>query len=475
MSANSIDPREKSGPEGRFTANQKATMALALLTAYIVPFMTSALNLSVTDISSQLNSGATAVTWVVSAFTLVVAVLSVPFGHLADVTDRRRIFIAGTVIFAATSLSSALANSIGLLIASRALQGVGSAMIYSTNLPLLLNAFPASMRGRILGYSVTATYAGLSTGPVFGGFMNAAFGWRSIFAVAFAMSAVSMYLAKRFIARSEVSEEHRHDIPGNILYIVMVFSLIFGLSSWRDGLWAKLLVLLAALLMPCFVILEKRSPSPLVQVRLFALDMGYTLSNLTALLNYGATFALSYTMSLYLQNVKGLSSSMAGLVLISQPLVMAVISPFAGRLSERVAPHMLASAGMGISALGLFLLSTIGVDFPLWRIISALAVIGTGFGFFSSPNTNAVLSCVDKSHYGEANSILGTMRTLGQSISMVIIIFILGACVGNVVIAKAPPELLSDAIRTALIIYAFICLAGTGLSLVRSKTAKRRP
>ncbi len=474
MSSNSFEPRDASALGDSFTARQKATMAVALVTAYVVPFMTSALNLSVTDISSQLNSGATTVTWVVSVFTLVVAVLSVPFGHLADVTDRRRIFIAGTVIFAATSIASALANSIGLLIAARSLQGVGSAMIFSANIPLLLNAFPSRMRGRILGYSVTATYAGLSTGPVLGGLLNSALGWRSIFAVAFAMSVVSLYLANRFISRSEASEKHEHDIPGNILYIVMVFSLIFGLSSWRDGLWAKLLVLLSIVLLPCFAVWEKRSPYPLVQVRLFALDMGYTLSNLAALLNYGATFALSYTMSLYLQNVKGLSSSAAGLVLISQPLVMTVISPFAGRLSERVAPHKLASAGMAISALGLFLLSTISVDFPLWRIIFALAVIGIGFGFFSSPNTNAVLSCVDKSHYGEANSILGTMRTLGQSVSMVIIIYILGACVGNVVISKAPPETLSDAIRTALVIYAFICLAGTGLSLFRGKAAKNK-
>ncbi len=230
-----------------------------------------------------------------------------------------------------------------------------------------------------------------------------------------------------------------------------------------------MLVLAAALLFPCFVIREKHVSSPVVRVTLFAKDLGYSLSNVAALLNYGATFAIGYCLSIYLQNVQGISSSSAGLILISQPLMMTLVSPFAGRFSDRIAPHKLASAGMAVTAFGLFLLSPLRVDFPIWRIIVSLLVMGIGFGLFSSPNTNAVLSCVDKDHYGEANSILGTMRNLGQSVSMVIIIMIFGASVGDVVIATAPPDALTSAIKTAVWVYAFICLAGTGISLVRSK------
>jgi EmrB/QacA subfamily drug resistance transporter len=472
MSGNVPTPTGGPPEAGKMTTEQRATMAVALVASYIVPFMTSALNLSVTDISTQLNSGATTVTWVVSVSTLIVAMLSVPFGHLADVTDRRRIFLVGAVLFSATSLASALVGSIGWLLFFRALQAIGSAMIFSSNIPLLLNAFHPSKRGRILGYSVTSTYIGLSMGPVLGGFLNAAFGWRSIFIVTFVLSVISLVLAYRYVSKDEVHGKPEQDIPGNILYILMIGTLIFGLSSWRGNWWAKILVAVSVILFIIFVIWEKKAKAPIVQVRLFTQDLGYTLSNLTALLNYGATSAISYMLSIYLQNVKGMPTSTAGLVLISQPIMMALISPFAGRLSERIAPHKLAGAGMAISAVGVFLLSTISPDFPMWRIVTALLILGIGFGFFSSPNTNAVLSCVKKEHYGEANSILSTMRTLGQSASMVIIMYILGAVVGNVVIAKAPPALLTEAIRTSMLVYAFICVIGTVISFVRSKTTK---
>lgn len=457
---------------GKITAEQRATMAVALVASYIVPFMTSALNLSVTDISTQLNSGATTVTWVVSVSTLIVAMLSVPFGHLADVTDRRRLFLVGSVLFSATSIGCALSANIALLIVMRALQAVGSAMIFSTNIPLLLNAFHPSKRGRIIGYSITATYVGLSSGPVFGGFLNATFGWRSIFIVTFVLSIGALFLAYRYVRKDEIKGKPEQDVPGNILYILMIAMVIFGLSSWRGHWWARLLVGIGAILFFAFIFWEKRAKAPVVQVRLFARDIGYTLSNLTALLNYGATAAISYTMSLYLQNVKGMSTSMAGLVLISQPAMMALISPFAGRLSERVAPHKLASLGMAITACGVFMLSNLSPNLSLVYIIAALMVVGIGFGFFSSPNTNAVLSCVEKEFYGEANSILSTMRTLGQSTSMVIIMYILSSVVGNVVISTASPEALTSAIRTSMVVYAVICAVGTGLTLVRSRATK---
>ncbi|MBR0375377.1 MAG: MFS transporter [Firmicutes bacterium] len=372
-----------------------------------------------------------------NAYTIALAVFVVPFGHLADVASRRRLMLWGMAAFSAATLMCALSANITMLIVFRVIQALASALVFSVNIPLLLSVFPASQRGHMLGLSVTSTYTGLALGPVLGGFLNSLFGWRSIFVLALLLGMGAFFLTRRNVDPDPGRREEQPDGAGNVLYVLFVSCLMLGLSNWTAGWWSKLLVLLSLPLLWLFVKNELKSANPVIQVRLFAQDRGYTLSNVAALLNYGATFAISYSLSIYLQNVKGMSSSLAGLVLICQPIVMAGVSSVAGRLSDRIAPYKLASFGMLVITAGLLYLSWLKPATPLWTIIAALLVIGLGFGFFSSPNPNAVLSCVDKSHYGEANSILGTMRTLGQSSSMVMVLLIFGAIVGDTIITEA--------------------------------------
>ena len=454
-------------------AYQKGILAVALITSFIIPFMGSALNLSVTDMGTEFHAGVTTITWVINAFTLTTAVLAVPFGHLADTTGHQRILIAGVGLFALCCVAAAVSSSILLLIIVRVLQGLAAAMISGTNIPLLTGAFPPSHRGKVLGLSVTATYVGLSLGPVLGGIINAALGWRAIFCLTFFVCATSFFLARRFTQEDRRPSPPVSDRLGNVLYMLMIAALMLGLSEWSGKGWAKALVIISIPLFFWFVRHELKTTAPVVQVSLFQHDFGYSLSNLAALLNYGSTFAVGYTMSLYLQNVHGMSSSTAGLVLCSQPIMMAILSPMAGRLSDRIPPYKLASLGMLITSCGLFFLSRIHASLPLWHIVLPLLVIGIGFGLFSSPNMNAVLSCVDKRHYGEANSILSTMRTLGQSSSMVMVLFILGSTLGNIVVTQASPEVLTGAIRTTLLASGFICLVGTGISLVRGRPYRK--
>lgn len=454
------------------TARQRGVLMVCLIASFFSPFMGAALNLSISDISSQFNCGATTVTWVVNAYTVALAVFVVPFGHLADLASRRKLMLWGMAAFALTTLMCALAVNIAMLIIFRVLQAVASAMVFSVNIPLLLSVFPASQRGRMLGLSVTATYTGLALGPVLGGFLNSALGWRSIFGLSLLLSIGAFLLARQNVDPDAGRREEHPDRAGNVLYVMFVTCLMLGLSNWTAGWWSKLLVLISLVLLAVFVKNELRAKEPVIQVRLFARDRAYTLSNLAALLNYGATFAISYSMSIYLQNVKGMPSSLAGLVLICQPLVMAVVSTLAGRLSDRIAPYKLATFGMLVITAGLLYLSWLRADTSLWAIIAALAVIGLGFGFFSSPNTNAVLSCVDKSHYGEANSILGTMRTLGQSSSMVLVLLIFGAYVGDTVITEADPLLLTQAICRNLQLSCVICFIGAIFSMIRSRAGR---
>ena len=451
------------------TAQQRSILTVCLIAAFFSPFLGAALNLSISDISRQMNCGATTVTWVVNAYTIALAVFVVPFGHLADVASRRRLMLTGMAGFVLATLGCALAVNVTMLIIFRVIQAVASALIFSVNIPLLLETFPANQRGRMLGLSVTSTYTGLALGPVLGGFLNSVFGWRSIFVLALLLGAGAFILTRSNVDPDPGRREEHPDRGGTLLYVLFVSCLMLGLSNWTVGWWSKLLVLISLILLLLFVKNELRAAAPVIQVRLFAQDRAYTLSNLAALLNYGATFAIGYSLSIYLQNVKDMPSSLAGLVLICQPVVMAGVSALAGRLSDRIAPYKLASFGMLVITAGLLYLSWLKPETPLPAIVISLAVIGLGFGFFSSPNTNAVLSCVDKSHYGEANSILGTMRTLGQSSSMVLVLLIFGAYVGNTVITEADPLLLTQAIRRNLQLSCVICFIGALISLVRGR------
>ena len=451
---------------------QKYTLFVAIITAFLTTFTGSALNLSIPQIGSEFGSSATLIGWIVTGYLLASAVLSVPFGRIADLTGKKRILVIGILIFSLTGGLCAFSGSIQILLLFRILQGVGAAMIFSTNIATLISAFPAEARGKVLGYSVASTYIGLSAGPVAGGFLNHTFGWRSIFLVIFLISFLVFLTAWKGLPSdaahfAQGNHKEQSDLPGNLLYISMLACIMVGLSAWSTSPIAKFLVPLGLLLFVLFVRQELRAQAPVVEVRLFSHNLAYAFSNLAALMNYGATFGIGYLLSLYLQLVRGYDSQVAGLVLISQPLIMAFLSPLAGRLSDRVSPFKLASLGMAITALGVFSFVFLTEDYPMWLIVVNLVVIGVGFAFFSSPNTNAVMSCVEKKDYSVASSILATMRSIGHTSSMAIVTFITAAYLGQSKLAHADPATLVILMRTSFITFTVICAAGIFIALKR--------
>lgn len=449
---------------------QRSTIFVVIITSFITTFTGSALNLSIPSMGNEFHASATAVGWIVTGYILAAAVLSVPFGRLADRTGRKRVLVTGILIFALCSGGAALAESMTVLLLFRVLQGVGAAMIFSTNMAVLISAFSPEKRGKVLGYSIASTYIGLSAGPVVGGFLNHYFGWRSIFILTFVISGVVCYTAMRKLPAGKVDHEKPGlDLVGNILYILMLTLIMFGLSTVSTLVYSKYLILAGIILFAIFIIHELRAKSPIIEVRLFAHNIGYAFSNLAALMNYGATFALSYLLSIYLQVVMGYSSEVSGLILISQPLMMALLSPYAGRLSDRVSPFKLASFGMGLCALGLFSFIFISENYPFPLIIANLLVVGVGFAFFSSPNTNAVMACVEKKDYSVASSILATMRTIGHSASMAVVTFIVAHRMGDITLGDAEPALLVDTMQISFLIFTCVCGAGIFISLKRKR------
>lgn len=447
---------------------QIATLAIAMITSFISTFSGSALNLSIPDIGAEFNFTVASIGWIVNGFILASAAFSVPFGRLADITGRGRILIWGIAIFSLSSGAGGFATSMGFLITARVVQGLGSAMIFSTNTAVLISVFPPEKRGKVLGYSIAATYTGLTTGPVLGGLLNHHFGWRSIFFLTFIAGIIVFFIALYKLPKTvRGSNGHKLDIFGNILYISTIVSIMYGLSVLSSVSAAKYLISLGVVLFVIFIYRELKVDNPIIQVSLFRKNRSYLLSNLAALLNYGATYAVGYLMSIYLQVVKGFDSQISGLILISQPLIMALLSPYAGRLSDRISPFKLASLGMALCTLGLVSFSFISVDYPIYMIIVNLLVVGLGFAIFSSPNTNAVLACVKQEDYGVASSILATMRTLGQSSGMAALTFIIANIMGDISLSDADPAILVSAMRFSFIVFTGVCAVGVFFSMQR--------
>ena len=454
--------------ESNKTAAQKFIIIVVVITAFITTFTGSALNLSVPDIGQQFGVSAGLLGWLITGYTLAVAAFSVPLGRLADITCRKTVLVTGIVLFVLCCIAAAFSVSMTMLLIVRILQGIGAAMIFSTNTAVLISAFPERMRGRVLGYSLASTYVGLSAGPVVGGFLNYHFGWKSIFLLTGLLGIAAFFVALFKLPKEKAERRGGSlDVTGNLLYVAFIVLLMYGLSEIGKGIIPMLLAAAGVAFGVFFVRHEMKTDEPAVTVSMFRENAGYAFSNLSALLNYGATFVISYLISIYLQVVMGYSSQAAGLIMISQPAVIAVLSPLAGRFSDKHSPFRMSALGMGFCAAGTGIFLFVGQNTSLALIIAALVIAGFGFSLFSSPNTNAVMSCVDQQDYGVASSVLATMRSIGNTFSMVVVTIVVTKFLSGLPLAEASPEVLVKVIHTSFLIFTVVCIIGIFLSLKR--------
>jgi MFS family permease len=340
-------------------------------------------------------------------------------------------------------------------------------MIFGTAIAVLTSVFPPGERGRVLGLNNAATYLGLSLGPVLGGFFVHGWGWRSIFWATALVSLAALLLVVSKLDRewAEAGGEG-FDWAGSALFGFGLISLMYGFSRLRSPLGPALTIIgLAAL--GAFAAVESRARSPVLDLKLFRANRIFLFSNLAALINYSSTWAVGFLLSLYLQYIKGLPPQKAGLVLLAQPLVMALSSPFAGRLSDRSEPRPIASLGMALTAAALLLFAFLRPGTTFSVLLFGLALLGLGFGLFSSPNMNAVMGSVDRRFFGVASATLGTMRLSGQMLSAGITMLIFSVFLGrNPIVPDLYPVFLSS-VRVAFAFYALLCAAGVFASLAR--------
>ncbi|VVB69282.1 Putative multidrug resistance protein MdtD [uncultured archaeon] len=442
-------------------------LIIATLTSFLPPFMVSSINIALPAIGAEFSMNAVLLGWIATSYLLSSAVFMVPLGKIADIYGMKRIFQIGLFIFTVSSLVAFFAPSASILIAARVLQGIGSAMIFGTGTAILVNVFPLRERGKVLGINAASVYLGLSLGPFLGGLLTSFFGWRSLFLINVPLGLIPLALALwKLEGEWAGASEERFDLVGSLIYSLMLIAVMYGFSLLPSPEGAALVL---AGIGTLFLLIrwESRVACPVLDVTPFKSNRVYAFSNLAAMINYSATFAVTFLLSLYLQYIKGMPPDQAGLILVAQPLVMTVLSPYTGRLSDRVEPRVLATAGMALTFVGILTFVLLSQETSILSIVASLLILGLGLSLFTSPNTNAIMSSIEPRCYGVGSAMLGTMRLVGQVSSMGIAMLVFSVFMGRVqIVPEYYPQFLI-CVKVAFAIFSVLCVVGIFASMAR--------
>ena len=393
--------------------------------AFIAPFDGSVVAIALPRIGPALHLSFVGALWVQLSYLLVLTVALIPAGRLADTWGGLRLYRIGLVVFALASAAAGASTSTAWLLAARCIQGLGAALLSATSTALVTEAFPPAERGKALGLNVTAVYLGLALGPALGGLLTEQVGWRSIFYVNVPVAAASLVLGWGLVSRRHAGRQRTRagfDLPGLGLLVSALAAGMVGVSL--APIWGWTAPASLALMgggaggVIGLVIYESRRPEPFLDVGLFRRSRLFATANLAALANYIAFSAVTVLTSVFLEVVSGRSPEQAGLILVAAPAAMVGLSWLAGRASDMVGSRWLSSGGMAIIGAGLLLLSGLPVHPDMPWLVGDLVIVGVGMAVFSSPNTSAVMGSVPRAQLGAAAGMLGTMRFLGQALSI---------------------------------------------------------
>ena len=451
------------------SVSKKVALFVTTLSAFLTTFMGAAINVALPKIGNEFSIDNIMQGWIATVYVLSAAIFLVPFGKLADIYGRKKIFTIGVIVYTISSFISAVAPDAITLLYARALQGIGGSMIFGTAIAILTSVYPANERGKVLGYNLAATYMGLSLGPVIGGILTHQLGWRSIFYLSTILCCILLFFVLRKL-KGEWAEDKgdKFDIWGSVLYMAGLLGIMYGFTILPslDGI---IILCTGIILIIIFMYLQKKVKFPIFNLTQFKKNTVFIFSNLAAFINYSATFAVGYLLSLYLQYIKGFNPQEAGLIMVAQPITMAIFSPIAGRLSDKIEPQIVATIGMILTVIGLVPFIFLSNDTSVTYIVCTLLLIGIGFALFSSPNTNAIMSSVERKYYGLASASLGTMRLTGQTISMGIATLIFGMHLGRVKITPDYFPQFIDSTKITFIVFTVLCAIGVFASLARGK------
>ena len=447
-------------------------MALWVIAAvqFLTPFMFSAIGIALPAIGLEFSATGADLGLISMVYILGTALFLLPTGRLGDIYGRKKIFFAGIIVMTIATAALGFSTSIKDIIIFRFIQGIGGAMITSTSFAILSSIFPPKKRGQAMGVVVSCVYLGISLGPTLSGVVVQNFGWRWIFYAALPIQFLIMIFAFTCL-KGEWADARgkKFDWSGSLLYMFGLGGIILGSIGDQQIPGAPWLLGAGIVIFAFFIIQEKRASFPILPIETISKNRTFTLSNIATLLNYAASFGVTFFFSLYLQITKGLSPQTAGFILVTQPLLQAAVAPFAGRLADKYRAAPIATFGMTLCTLGLAWASTLDATTSLAGIFGIQIVMGLGFGLFSTPNTTVIMSSVEKIDYGMASSMLATMRTVGMLAAMTVITVLLAHFLGEQEVGPETTKEFITTLQTAMRIFTVTGIVAIFCSIGRTE------
>lgn len=443
---------------------------VAFITSFFAVFLSAGIVLGVPAIASEFGMNNVFQNWIITLNALVIAIFTLPAGQISGKYGVKKSLIAGVAIYLLASIGACLSFSTEIFFIFRVFQGIGIAFSNVSAMAMVVQAVRPQNRGKALGFTVTGVYLAGSLSPVFCGFLVHNFGWRAMFYFTIPFLALCIALMILKIPKEwKTYEGSKIDTPGYLIYGIGITLFIYGFTNLMNSLGA-ISVILGVILLIIFGFYELKIESPAFNMNLFK-NMKFTSSNIAALCSYLAIASITTILNYHFQYVRGWNAQMSGLILIITPIIMALIAPNSGKLSDKIHPQKLAGIGMSIATITLIILIFLDASTPLYLLVIAMILQGIGMGLFSTPNTNAIMSSVPPNETPNASAAQSAMRTLGQTISMGLLTLVFAWVMGNLKLSSEYANLIVQSSQIICLICTILCIIAVFASLagIRSK------
>ena len=445
---------------------------ISFITSFFAVFLSNGVIIGVPAIAQDFAMNNVIQNWIPTILFLVVAIFTVPAGQISGKYGVKKSLLAGIIVFLIGSIGACLAFSTESFLIFRMVQGAGMAFLNVSAMAMVVHAVKPQNRGKALGFTVTGVYLATSLSPVICGFLVHNLGWRAIFYVVIPFLVLCIILMITKIPQEWKTYQHDTiDKVGSILYGVGILLFIYGFTTLITTT-GKLLTVAGIILLVIFGLYELRQTSPVFNMNLFR-NKKFTSSNIAALCSYIAIMVVTTILNYHFQYVRGWDAQMAGMILIITPIIMAIMAPNAGKLSDKIHPQKLAALGIGIAAVALFILTFLTADTPLYVVILAMVLQGFGMGLFSSPNMNAIMSSVPPKDAPTASASQATMRTIGQTMSLGLLTLIFAWVMGSLELAPQYASMIVQASQIICGICTVACILAIFASLVGIKSSDK--
>lgn len=449
--------------------NKNLILFICAVLSFFAVFAVNSVMVVIPTIAAEFHMNNIVQNWAIIIFLLVVAVLSVPAGQISGKYGLKKVTIISVILFIIISIANVLVTSSEQFLLCRLVLGISLSFFNVTSMAMVVSAFSPEERGKALGITITGVYIALSLAPVLGGVLNYQFGWRSVvlFGVPFLLVILALLLTKvdeEWITFGDIPL----DVKGSVAYGIGMVLFIYGFTILNTSL-GVILTVLGIIVLIIFGLIELREAHPVFDIRFFK-NRRFLSANFASLCAYLATFAVTTILNYHLQYIKGMDSQTAGIILLAAPLCQVVLAPIAGRLSDKYVPQVLAAIGMGLGTVSLVLFSFLNEGTSIEFLIVSMIIYGVGFGLFSPPNTNVIMSSVPPKDTSVASASVATMRTVGQAMSLGILTLVFAFVMGDVPIVEQYYPLLISSCQITCIICVALCIASVFASLVGIKS-----